>query len=587
MQFLKNILSSCLGALVALFLVSLIFILVIVGMTAQEEVVISDPSVLHLKLAGPLNELEKDDLLSELPLPGTTEASMGLVQIKRAISEAKQDKAIRGIYLEVDDPQTSYASLMEIRQSLQDFMTSGKKVIAYNENLSEKAYYLASVADEVYLNPQGQMEFNGLTAQFMSFKKLLDKLEVKPQVFRVGEFKSAVEPFLFEQMSPENRLQMESLMASIQAELLSQISASRHISVPQLQMIADNLFVRNAPVAVSEGLVDSLLYKDEFETVLKAAMNLDLDEDEKVRLISYKQYQKSFKGYDRSDNEIAVIVAEGNIVPGKPESTEVMIGGTTYVEELRKARENDDIKAIVLRVNSPGGEFQASDMIWHEVQLAVQTKPVIASMGDYAASGGYYISMACDTIVAQPTTITGSIGIFGVMFDLSDFLDHKIGITFDEVRTGKYGDMFTVTRPLSESEQAYWQQTLDMYYGTFLSKAAEGRGKSVSDIRKIAGGRVWTGTQALDNGLVDVLGGVDTAIHIAAEKARISNDYKVRYYPEVKSFLETWLAEMEAEVRLKNLKSELGESYIWYQKLKQIEYYQGAQARLPFECIIK
>jgi protease-4 len=270
-------------------------------------------------------------------------------------------------------------------------------------------------------------------------------------------------------------------------------------------------------------------------------------------------------------------------MPGKADDQQQVIGADTFVEEIRKAREDDDIKAIVLRVNSPGGEFRASDMMWREIQLAKKAKPIIASMGDYAASGGYYLAMGCDTIVAQPHTITGSIGIFGMMFDMSGFLGNKLGITFDEVRTGEFGEMYTVSRPLTEAEKNFWQKNLNAHYDTFTGKAAEGRGVSVEEIKKVASGRVWSGAQAQERKLVDALGGFDEAIKIAAESAGVADDYKVRFYPEQRPFLENLISQLEENAKADAIKSELGESYIWYQQLNKIKTFQGEQARLPFE----
>jgi protease-4 len=508
---------------------------------------------------------------------------VGLLQLKEALAHAKSDDKIKGIYLEASYPMTGFSTLEEIRESLIDFRKSGKWVVAYNEVMSEGAYYLSSAADQVYLYPEGEIEFNGLTAEIGFFKKLLDKLEIKPQVFRVGEFKSAVEPFLLEKMSDENRLQLTQLLNSIYDHVLTRVSESRNIPKERLQELSNNMMVRNAAVALESKLVDSLLYKDEFDKMLKH--RLALHNDQEIKFIKYNKYRKSFSTYKSSKNEIAVIVAEGTIVPGNNESEEV-IAADVFVEEIRKAREDKDIKAIVLRVNSPGGEFRASDMIWREVGLAKKVKPVIASMSDYAASGGYYLSMGCDTIVAQPNTITGSIGIFGMMFDMSNFFGNKLGITFDEVKTGKYGEMYTVTRPLTEAERNFWQKNLEDHYETFTGKAAEGRHVGIDAIKKVASGRVWSGAQAKEQKLVDVLGGFNDAVKIAAEKANIASDYKVRYYPRQKPFLEHLMSRLEENAKAGALKSQLGEFEVWYNQLKKIETYQGAQARMPFELQI-
>jgi protease-4 len=536
--------------------------------------------VLHLKLDAQITELQVDNPLAGLPFSSEV-PKIGLLQLKDAIKHAKDDANIKGIYLEVSYPMAGFSSIEEIRQSLLDFRKSGKWVVAYDEVMSEGGYYLASAADKVYLNPEGEIEFNGLTIEISFFKRLFDKLEIKPQIFRVGEFKSAVEPFILEKMSPENRLQLTELANSIYGFTLQRISEARNIPVEKLKEISDKMLVHSAAQAKQYGLVDELYYKDQLTEELKGRLSLSKSDD--IKFIKYSKYRKAYSNYKSSKNEIAVIVADGTIMPGKASDQQQVIGADTFVEEIRKAREDDDIKAIVLRVNSPGGEFRASDMMWREIQLAKKAKPIIASMGDYAASGGYYLAMGCDTIVAQPHTITGSIGIFGMMFDMSGFLGNKIGITFDEVRTGEFGEMYTVSRPLTEAEKNFWQKNLNDHYDTFTGKAAEGRGIPVEEIKKVASGRVWSGAQAQERKLVDALGGFDDAVKIAAQSAGIADDYKVRFYPEQRPFLENLITQLEENAKTDAIKSELGESYIWYQQLNKIKMYQGTQARLPFE----
>jgi protease-4 len=375
------------------------------------------------------------------------------------------------------------------------------------------------------------------------------------------------------------------LINSIYNHVLERISESRNIPQAKLKEISDKMLVRKAQDAQDLGLVDSLLYEDQFRAIIQK--RLGVASDKKINFVKYGKYSKSFSNHKTSSNEIAVIVAEGTIMPGKGGGSDPVVGADTFVEEIRKARENKNIKAIVLRINSPGGEFRSSDRMWRELELASQAKPVIASMGDYAASGGYYMAMACDTIVAQPHTITGSIGIFGMMFDMSGFLGDKLGITFDEVKTGEFGEMYTVTRPLTDAEKAFWQKNLDEHYETFVSKAGKGRHLSVEDIKKVASGRVWTGEQAKARGLVDILGDFDQAIKIAATKANVSDDYKVKYYPEQKPFLEQIMSQLEDNTKANTIKSELGEHYRLYNQYQQIKNYQGAQARMPFVLDIR
>lgn len=588
MSFGKAFLSSCLGALVAMIVFAVIAVFFIIGLISsagsEKQVILADNSVLHLKLDAQISELQADDPFEGLPIVGGNVPKIGLLQLKEAIEHAKNDNKIDGIYLEVSYPMAGFASLEEIRESLIDFRESGKWVVAYNEVMSESAYYLASAAGEVYLHPEGEIEFNGLTAEVGFYKNLLDKLEIRPQVFRVGEFKSAVEPFLLEKMSGENRTQLQEMVNSIHDHVLTKVSESRKVPKDVLKSVADKMQVRNAAAAMEFKLVDSLLYMDQFQANLKKRLGVNDFDD--IKFVKYNKYRKSFSTYKSSKNEIAVIVADGAIMPGSNDNSDQVIAADPYIEEIRKAREDDDIKAIVLRVNSPGGEFRASDMIWREIALTKKVKPVIASMSDYAASGGYYLSMGCDTIVAQPHTITGSIGIFGILFDMSGFLGNKLGITFDEVRTGDFGDTYTVTRPLNQAEKNFIQKNLEDHYDTFTRKAAEGRDVQQSDILRVASGRVWTGAQAKEHKLVDVLGSFNDAVKIAANKANVGDDYKVRYYPRQKPFFEQLVNQLEENASTNKIESELGELKVYYNQLRKVQRYQGAEAILPFELQI-
>ncbi len=582
MSFLKSFFASCLGTVVALGVLILVGILILSLVASEKEVVITDNSVLHLRLESPITEQEVEDPLSEL-FPGAGNQSIGLIQLKQAIETAKTDNKIKGIYLNINYLQAGISTVDEIRESLLDFRSSGKWIVAYSDVYTEGAYYLASAADKVYLNPEGQIEFNGLATEVIFFKRMFDKLEIKPQVFRVGDFKSAVEPFLRDNLSDENKLQLNSMLNSIYGEMLNKISESRKISKANLKEISDDMMVQNAKQALKYGLVDSLYYDDQLKDELRERLKVDKDKD--ISFVKYSKYRKSVKAYKSSKNEVAVIVADGTILPG--EADQGIVGSATICEEIRKARTNDKVKAIVIRINSPGGAFQAGDQMWREVVLATQEKPVIASMSDYAASGGYYLAMACDTIVAQPTTITGSIGVFSVLFDLSQFMGNKLGITSEEVKTGKIGELITVTRSLTEVEKDIWQKQTNEIYEIFTAKAASGRHMSQEDIKKIASGRVWTGSQAKDNGLVDVLGGLDDAIKLAAQKGGVAADYKLRYYPKQKNFLEKLMGDFEQNNKAKTLQTELGEYYPWYQRWQKVKQYQGVQARMPFEFEIK
>jgi protease IV len=583
MNFFKSFFAALLALVVfcGLMLFALIGLIAVVG--SEEKVLVHENSVLHLDLDDRIKELQEDNPLEGLPIPGNKSGAIGLLQLKQSIAHAKNDEKIKGILLEASSLQAGFSTVEEIRESLIDFRKSGKWVIAYNQVYSEGAYYLATAADKIYIHPQGEVEFNGLSLTVSFFKRLLDKLEIKPQVFRVGEFKSAVEPFLLEQMSPASELQLSELANSMNSFMLQGISAQRNIPVEKLEEISDNMLVKNAGTAKELGLIDDLFYDDQLQDEIRNRLNIGGNEN--ISYIKFNKYRKSVPQQKSTPNEIAVIVADGTIVPGEDNGDDDVIAGETFVKAIRKARNNDKVKAIVLRINSPGGEFRASDMMWREVILARKQKPVIASMGDYAASGGYYMAMGCDTIVAQPNTITGSIGIFAMIPDMSGFFGNWLGITFDDVKTGNFGDLYTVTRPLNEAEKSFVQRNIEEGYDTFTGKAAEGRGISKEEILKIAGGRVWTGSQALDNKLVDVKGGFDDAVKIAAGKAGV-DDYHVRYYPQPKNFLEEWLSQREEEATADAMKTELGDLYPLYLQFRHVKTYQGVQARFPFEITI-
>lgn len=587
MNFIKTFFASCLGSFVALgliiFLSIALFMALISGISGDESrTMVEDNSVLHLKLDVPISENEIENPLEGLPIPGA-ESPLGLLPFKKVISNAKTDSKIQGIYLDLTVFMGGYGVAKEVRDALVDFKESGKWIVAYSEIYTEQAYYIASAADKVYLNPEGEIEFNGLSVEVSFFKKMFDKLEINPQIFRVGDFKSAVEPFMLDKMSNENRLQLNELISDLHHTMLLDISETRSLSYEELKQMADKMSVTDTRSALQFGLVDSLLYFDQVQDDLRKRLSLASDAD--INFIKFGKYKKSFSAFSDSKNEIAVIVADGDILPGKAQNG--VIGSDTFVEEISKARKNDRVKAIVLRINSPGGSALASDIMWREIMLTTKVKPVIASMSDYAASGGYYLAMGCDTIVAQPTTITGSIGVFSVLFDVSSFLDNKIGITFDEVKTGDIGQLVTITRPLTDVEKAIWQKKTNEIYNSFTTKAAEGRNMSVEELRKVASGRVWTGAQAKERGLVDVLGNFEDAVKIAAEKAGVKNDYRIRYYPKQKSFIEEWLSEADDYTETRLLKGELGDQYPIFMRFKKLKNYQGSQTRMPFEMKIQ
>jgi protease-4 len=584
MNFFKTLLASCFGSLLAMIvfvLLLIVFFLSIVSSVSDgdKSVVLDENSVLHLKLNNPITELEIDNPFEGLPLPGMEEGSTGLLQLKHAIAYAKTDPHISGIYLEVSMFQGGISKAKEIRESLIDFRKSGKWVIAYSEAFSEVSYYLASAADKVYLNPEGDLEFNGVAIDVMFFKKMFDKLEIKPEVFRVGDFKSAVEPFMLDKMSDANRLQLNELINELNNNLIKDVSASRGIELSALTQISSKAQVTNANDAFHLKLVDSLVYFDQVQSELRR--RLHLEENAKIASVRYNKYKKTISVASDSKNEIAVIVADGDILQGK--AREGTIGSDTFAEELRKARNNKKVKAIVLRINSPGGSALASDVMWREVRLASEEKPIIASMSNYAASGGYYLAMGCDTIVAQPTSITGSIGVFSVLFDMSGLLNNKIGITSEEVKTGEVGEMVTFSRPLTDLEKSIWQKRTNQIYESFTSKAAQGRHMTVDDVKKVASGRVWSGSQAKEKGLVDMIGGFDDAVKVAAQAAGVGDDFKLKFYPKQRTFFEQWFSDLEENTRMHMMKKELGEQYDWVQQIQRVKNLSGTQARIPFE----
>ena len=576
MAFLRNLLATILGLF--LFFILLIFLIVGIAASGDNTPSVQSNSVLALNLSGVLLERTVDDAISQLI--GDAPTQLSLVDVLAAIKRAKADDNIKGIYIKPMYLQAGQSSLLEIRDALIDFKESGKFIYAYGEYISESDYLVASVADSLYLNPEGALEFNGLTAGMTFFKGLFDKLDIEPEIFRVGEYKSFVEPFIRKDMSDENRLQLSALIGSINTTYLKAIEGNTGIVYSGLKSISDEMQVRLPADAYRLGMVQYIGYEDEIKAVLRS--KLDLEEKDDIEFISPSKYVKSDAG-SYSSNKIAVIVADGDIVMG--EATDA-VGGSAFAKEIRKAREDDAVKAIVLRVNSPGGSVTASEIIWRELSLTRGVKPLIASMSDVAASGGYYISAPCDTIMAQPNTITGSIGIFGMMFNFGKFMENKLGITTDRVQTGEFSDIMTVTRSLSEGERAIIQGQVDHGYETFLTRVSEGRSMTVESVKQVAGGRVWTGAQALDNGLVDLMGSYEDAIALAALKAGVSHDYRVSYYPEQKGLLEELLHKMEGmDASIFGRKENLISPYV--KKIESLQRMTGVQARMAGDLEIK
>ncbi|MEO6686696.1 MAG: signal peptide peptidase SppA [Dyadobacter sp.] len=587
LQFFKYVFATLVGILV--FFILSFFILVGIGsaLSSDEKVVVEDKSVLKLDLNKPIAEVGVENPLSELggPFSGNENVT-GLKDIKDALKSAQKDDKIKGIYLKAENPQAGWATLEEIRNQLLEFKKSKKFVVAYGESFSEKGYYLASLSDKIYLNPAGGMEWNGMSAEYSFYKGTFDKLNIKPEIFRVGSFKSAIEPFIRENMSDSSKKQSAELIGAIYGNFLTNISKSRGIEVPVLKGFADSLTIDNPKAALANKLVTHLGYWDEFENSIKK--ELSIEDKKNISYVGVDKYIKSDVTPEDGDynNRVAVIVAEGEINSG--EGSDESIGSDDFIKELKKARDNDKIKAIVLRINSPGGSALASDVMWREIQITSKKKPIIASMSDVAASGGYYMAMGCDKIVAQPNTITGSIGIFGLIFNVKDFMNNKLGVTFDAVKTSEHADWPTATRDMTEFEKSMIQKSVNEGYANFTSKAAAGRKMPVEKLRSLAQGRVWSGTEAKANGLVDVLGGIDDAIVIAAKAAKLKEgDYRVRYFPEKKKPIEELLGKMMGNSEDKVLDRNLGELSTYVKMYKKLMNMGGMQTRLPYELIIR
>jgi protease-4 len=584
-SFFKYTLATIFG----LFLFSILgfFILIGIGAAAggSDEVSVKENSVLKIKLNVPIMEREKSDPFQEFEIPGFEgNATMGLYELKKAIAKARKDDRIKGIVLEASFNRIGYATNEEIRAALTDFKKSGKFVYGYGEYYSEATYYTCSVADSIYLNPEGLVEFNGISSEIPFFKGTLAKLEIEPEIFRVGEFKSAVEPFIRENMSPENRMQVTSFLNSINQYNLSQVAASRKMDFEKIKLISDSMKVRSAEDAKEMGLVSKLAYWDQVLSTLRAKLKIKKEDD--LNFISYNQYKKAGKEEDKevSSNKIAIITGQGEINSGKGDDES--IGSDKICEALRKAREDEKVKAVVLRINSPGGSALASDVMWREIQLTKKEKPVIASMSDVAASGGYYMAMGCHKIVAHPNTITGSIGVFGMMFNAQNMFKNKFGITFDGVKTGAYSDLGNGIRPLTSGEKQIIQNEVNKIYETFTSKAAEGRKMSVEQLKSLAGGRVWSGREAKEKGLVDELGGMEKALELAAKEAKVGTDYRIKLLPVEKNFFEEIMDQFGGKAKTYFLKMELGEYYSVFAQIKKIKAMEGIQARLPIDFIL-
>lgn len=588
-EFFKFMFASMLGVLLSLFLFMIVLMIMLasaISFSSGDEVNIPEKSVLHMKLDMPLMDRGLKSPFGDLGAFGG-EAGLGLNQIIRSLENAAKDDRIKGIYLEMGMMQAGPATVEEIRDALISFRASGKPIIAYGNMASQMSYYLASAADKVYLNPLGSIDFSGLTAQVVFFKGLSEKMKVDMQIIRPANnsFKSAVEPFYLDKMSEANREQTGKYLQAGWNHMVEGIAKSRNADIQQLNLLADSLTAFRAKNALSSGLVDGLLYQDQLTDTMKAAFGLK--EKGNIHQVTVAKYDRAIKGSGLKDKEkgkkegqIVVIYASGDIVMGDEEDR--VISADHISATLRKARENKMVKAIVLRVNSPGGDGLASEIIWREVALAAKEKPVIVSMGDYAASGGYYIACAATRIVAQPNTLTGSIGVFGVMPNLQKLFNEHLGITFDEVTTNKNSSFGSLNRPLNPFEMEMLKGYVEDFYTHFTSRVSEGRNIPVNQVDSIGQGRVWSGVDALKIGLVDTLGGLEDAVKIAAKEAGIKNFTRLEWPVQTDPFMK-FMKQLSGETSVESsLRSALGENYAYYEMLRTFSNLKGVQARLPF-----
>ena len=593
MKFGKIVLAAFLGTLIALVINFFIKVGVVSSMISslskdtETSTTVKPNSVLYMKL-----DYEIPDRTVDNPFGGISFNSMetkdatGMTEILRNIEHAKTDPNIKGIYMELSSIPTSTATLQEIRDKLIEFKESGKFIVTYGESYSQSAYYIASIADKIILNPEGALDLHGMASQVMFYKHLFEKLDVEMQIVRGpnNRFKSAVEPYFLDKMSEANREQMDKLLGTVWGQILTGISQSRNISVEQLNLIADNLeTIFNAQKALDFGLVDNLYFKDQVIDELKGLTG----SNKEINAIGNANYAKSYKDKSVSKNEVAVIYASGQIFDGKGDE-EQNIYSENLSKTIRKAREDENVKAVVLRVNSPGGSAVASAIIGRELDLTKEVKPIIVSMGNYAASGGYWISAKGDYIFADPTTLTGSIGVFGTFPNVKGLLNDKIGLTFDVVKTNENADFGTITQPLTEFQYSKLQEMVVKTYDDFTKRVAEGRGLTQSYVDSIGQGRVWAGADAIGLGLVDQLGDMEDAIAYAAQKANLGDDYKVTEWPKPKDFFTRLMDSMNEKDKIDiALKQKLGVYYNYFKGLENLQKNTGIQARLPFDMVIE
>ena len=583
MNFLKNVLATIVGLFIFCFL--FFFLMISIGSvmavsSTSKSVGVKNNSIIKLDLSEVLEDYGGSTLIKDFEYRETN--SDGLIDVLLAIDNAKNDKNIKGISIENNNSALGYTQRKAIRKKLEEFKKTGKFVIAYADNYSQVEYYMNSVADTMYINPLGSIDFKGLATEILYMKDLQDKTGINMEVIRHGKYKSAVEPYLQQTMSAENREQNTVLLQSMWNSLVKDISDSRKISIDQLNTIATQLDARDADLALKNKMVDKIAYIDEYHAAIRKALNIGKEEEiNEIDILDY--VDSSMPQLKNSSDQVAVIFAQGEIRGG--EGSVNIIGEGAINKALKEARNNERIKAVVLRVNSPGGSALTSDIIWREVELTKKVKPVIVSMGDVAASGGYYIASNADYIFAEPTTITGSIGVFGAIPNVRKLAD-KVGVNAEQVKTHANASGYSVFEPMDEVTHQTITESIEKIYDVFLQRVATGRKMTKEQVNEIAQGRVWTGTMAKDNGLVDALGGLDDAIAYAAKKANIS-DYNISLYPEYETnfrdLLRGFVGVSMQETKEQTIISEIGQEN--YEILKRINYLKqasGVQAMLPY-----
>jgi len=578
---MKSFFKTFFAALLALIIFSLLGFFILIGIAAafstDEKVAVAQNSVLVIDASETFLEQSKNDPFSEL-MNKKNGKQPSLAELIGLLHYAKKDSSIKGIYIKCAENPNGYAATEEIRKALIDFKKSNKFIVAYAETISQKGYMMANVADQIYTHPQGGMEWAGFNYETIFFKGLIDKLEIEPQIFYAGKFKSATEPFRYAQMSDANKLQTGIWLNSIYNNFIQGTAEMRQLNADSIKAFANEGKVQNAKDALKYKLVDGLLYDDQLKKII--SKKLRVADETKISFVSINNYAESVALRGTGSGKIAVIYADGDVVMGKGQNE--AIASDDYRALIQKIRNDKSIDAVVLRVNSPGGSALASDIIWREIDLLKKEKPVVVSMGDVAASGGYYIACGADSIFADANTITGSIGVFSVIPNAEKFLKNKVGITFDRVKTGQYADAPSATRALTVTEQRFLQAGVDSVYHTFKSRVAAGRQKSVDYIDSIAQGRVWTGADAINVGLVDKIGTLNDALASAAKMAKLKG-YTIKKYPESKSFIEEFFEGYKNEVKTKAIQQELGlEQWQVLQQIKSMKQLMGQpQARLP------